>query len=382
MPRPGVGDRRGHPTKSINASPLGERTDGQGDIVNARVVAADELTAAELALWAAIHRDVPSLASPYFSPTFSAIVASVRSDVRVAVLEASGRPLGFFPFQRGPLGAGRPVGAILSDYQGVIAAPDVAYDAKALLRDSGLKTWEFNHLVADQVAFEPFQHARYESQQIDLRNGYPAYVAGVQAAHGQWFKELQRKARKLERENGALTFVHHSDDPAALEILLQWKADQYDRTGTVNILEQDWVREVLRRVHEAQSAEFQGLLSLILAGDRPVAAHLGMRSGRTLHYWFPAYDPAVARCSPGLVLLLRIAESAELAGVETFDLGTGDYDYKGRLANRVAVVAAGTIETVSLAATAARIRRTAKGLIRDMGIAPRIRRAARRLRSR
>ena len=207
-------------------------------------------------------------------------------------------------------------------------------------------------------------------------------MAGVEDAHGPWLRELRRKGRKLERENGELSFQHHSDDPAALETLLGWKSEQYARTGTVNVLKHDWVREVLRKVHEAQSAEFQGVLSVLLADGQPVAAHLGMRSGSTLHYWFPSYDPAVGRCSPGLLLLLRLAESAQLAGVETFDLGTGDYDYKRRLSNRVDVLAKGTVDTPSLRAAAVRMRRKAKSLIRQTGIAPRVRLLARTLRSR
>jgi CelD/BcsL family acetyltransferase involved in cellulose biosynthesis len=347
----------------------------------ARVVPPDALSESELDRWSVLHRDVPSLASPYFSPMFTSIIGSVRTDVRVAVLEVDGQTCGFFPFQLGTLGAGWPVGAMLSDYQGVIAAPDAPYDARALIRDSGLKTWEFDHLIAAQKPFEPFQQSRWESQQIDLRNGFESYIAGVEQAHGPWLQQLRRKGRKLERENGELSFQHHSDDPVALETLLRWKSEQYTRTGTVNVLKHDWVREVLRKVHEIQSAEFQGVLSLLLADGRPVAAHLGMRSRSTLHYWFPSYDPALARCSPGLLLLLRLAESAERVGVETFDLGTGDYDYKRRLSNRADVLAKGTVDTPSLRAAAVRLRRSAKSLIRQTGIAPRVRLLAQTLRS-
>jgi CelD/BcsL family acetyltransferase involved in cellulose biosynthesis len=361
---------------------LGDRADDEGEGMIARVVSPDALSEAEVAQWSALHRDLPSLASPYFSPAFASVIASVRSDVRVAVLEADGQTFGFFPFQRGTLGAGWPVGAMLSDYHGVIAEPDAAYDARALIRASGLKTWEFNHLVAAQTAFEPFQHSLWDSQQIDLRSGYERYLAGVESAHGPWLRELRRKARKLEREGGELTFQHHTDDSAALETLFRWKSDQFTRTGTVDLLKHDWIRDVLRKVHATQGAGFQGVLSLLLAGEQPVAAHLGLRSAGALHYWFPAYDPDFARCSPGLVLLLRLAESAALAGVDTFDLGTGDYDYKRRLSNRVAVVARGAVETPSLRAAAVRVRRTAKSLIRQTGVAPRIRVLARVLRSR
>ena len=344
----------------------------------ARVVRADALTPEELTCWAAIRQGVPSLASPYFSPIFTSIIASAHEDVRVTILEDNGEPVGFFPFQRGRFGTGLPVGTILSDFHGAVVAPDVPWDAQAMIRASGLKLWEFHHLLTSQAAFEPFHHILRDSMQIDLEAGFETYLADVEAAHGHSMRHLRRKTRKLEREHGLLSFVHHDADPAALETLVNWKADQYTKTGTVNILEHRWVRDVLGRVHATQSEDFQGLLSFILAEGRPVAAHLGMRSAGALHYWFPAYDPEFAPYSPGLILLLKLAEASRAAGVDTVDLGTGDYEFKRMLMNRVVVLAEGAVETPSAIAKAVRARRTAKTLIRRTGVAPSLRRIARR----
>jgi CelD/BcsL family acetyltransferase involved in cellulose biosynthesis len=354
------------------------RSDEGRDLVT-RVVHADALTPEEVTCWSAIRQSVPSLASAYFSPIFTSIVASARTDVRVAILEDREQPVGFFPFQRGRFGTGRPVGTILSDLHGAVVAPDVSLDAQALIGASGLKLWEFHHLLASQAAFEPFHQVRRDSMQIDLEAGFETYLGGVEAAHGHSMRHLRRKTRKLEREHGLLSFVHHDGDSAALEKLFEWKADQYTKTGTVNILEQRWVRDVLRQVHATQSDDFRGLLSFLLAEGRPVAAHLGMRSAGALHYWFPAYDPEFASYSPGLILLLKLAEASRAAGVDTIDLGTGDYEFKRMLMNRVVVVAEGAVETRSAIAKAIRVRRTAKALIRRAGVAPSLRRIARRV---
>jgi CelD/BcsL family acetyltransferase involved in cellulose biosynthesis len=110
-----------------------------------------------------------------------------------------------------------------------------------------------------------------------------------------------------------------------------------------------------------------------------VAVHLGLRSGPVCHSWFPAYDPRFAAYSPGLILLLRLAESAPQAGITTIDLGSGGYEFKRTLANRSVATAAGAVELPSLAAAAGRSRRLAKSLVRRATIAPRIRRLARSL---
>jgi len=344
-----------------------------------RVVPAGSLSTRELARWSEIQRTVPSLASPFFAPEFTSIVAAARDDVSVAVLEVDQRVEGFFPFQRGRLGMGLPVGSILSDYHGVVLPDQTNLDARALIRSCGLTTWEFHHVVDSQPAFAPFHRVHAESMQIDLDDGFEPYLQWVQRNHGHSITHLRRKTRKLEREHGTIRFTAHTDDPAVLATMLRWKSAQYTKTGAVDILKQHWIRDVLGLVHRTQSDGFAGLLSIISADEQPVAVHLGLRSGPVCHSWFPAYDPRFAAYSPGLILLLRLAESAPQAGITTIDLGSGGYEFKRTLTNRSVMTAAGAVELPSLAAAAARSRRLAKSLVRRTTIAPRIRRVARSL---
>lgn len=345
----------------------------------ARVVPAGCLSTEELARWTQIQQSVPSLSSPFFSPTFTSVVAATRDDVRVAVMEENGQLLGFFPFQRGRLGSGRPVGSILSDYHGAVVPDDASWDAKALIRVCGLKTWEFHTLVTSQSPFESFHHGRNDSKQIDLSGGFDAYMHGLQQTHGSTITKLRRKVRKLEREYGPLRFEYHTDDPAALAMLFRWKSDQYIRTGAVEILKRQWIREVLRLAQTTQTDGFAGILSVIFAGERPVAAHLGIRSSCVCHSWFPAYDSEFAPYSPGLILMLKLAEAAQQANIKMIDLGTGDYWFKSLLMNRVVSLAEGSVEVRSVAAGVARTRRAARSLVRRTAMAPRLRRLARRL---
>ena len=344
-----------------------------------RVVPGGSLSEVELARWSEIRQGAPSLASPFFSPIFTSIVAACRDDVRVGILEEDGEPTGFFPFQRGRFGLGCPVGSLLSDCHGVITPEHVSWDARALIRACGLNTWNFDHLVASQAPFEPFHRSTEWSKQIDLSNGFDAYIQAVQHDHGPTLARLRGKTRKLEREHGTLCFTPHTDDPTALAMLLRWKSDQYTRTGASDVAGRPWVREVLRRVHAAQADDFAGQLSLLTAAGRPIAAHLGVRSASLCHSWFPAYDPAFAQYSPGLILLLKLAEAAHEVDIALIDLGKGDYRYKLMLTNRGFALAEGSVESPSLATALARSRRTGKALIRRTNIAPRLRRLGRGL---
>jgi CelD/BcsL family acetyltransferase involved in cellulose biosynthesis len=240
-----------------------------------------------------------------------------------------------------------------------------------------LKTWEFHQLVAAQSSFEPFHHLVCESMQIDLSAGFDAYLEGIQQNHGTRLKRLRTNTRKLEREHGPLRLVAHTDDPAALAMLLRWKSEQYTRTGAVEILKHEWIREVLRLAHTTQTAGFAGSLSCLFAESRPVAALFAIRSADVCHCWFQAYDPEFAQYSPGLILLLKLAEGARQADIRVLDLGVGDYGFKRMLMNRSVALAQGSIEVPSIATGAARTRRAAKSVIRRTAMAPKLRRLAR-----
>jgi CelD/BcsL family acetyltransferase involved in cellulose biosynthesis len=347
-----------------------------------QVVPARSLTSEQVARWSRIQASEPALASPFFRPEFTSIVGAARDDVYVGVLEQDAETVGFFPFHRARSGAGRPVGWKISDYQGVIAQRGAEWDAKELIRACGLKTWEFDHVIPAQPEFEPFGRVQGQSPFMDLSRGFEAYLRERRDAGVGEIGAARRKMRKLAREHGDLRFEPHAAAPEALATLLHWKQQQYLSTGVSDTLAQTWIRHVLERVHARQEESFAGLLSLLFAGDRIVAAHLGLRSASVWHYWFPAYDPALARYSPGIALLLKMAEHAPSVALGTIDLGRGDERYKGSLMSGAVPLLEGRVELPSLAAAMWRVRRGARALIRRTSVARPARRALRRVRGR
>src|SRR2546430_5755932 len=98
------------------------------------VICGRELSEQLSQTWSQIQQADASLGSPYFCPQFTRSVAAVRNDVFVGVMEEAGRAIGFFPFQKGRLKMGRPVGGALSDFHGVIADANAEWDAGDLIR--------------------------------------------------------------------------------------------------------------------------------------------------------------------------------------------------------------------------------------------------------
>jgi CelD/BcsL family acetyltransferase involved in cellulose biosynthesis len=311
------------------------------------VIDMEGLDAGLVAAWRSIQEREPRFESPYFCPEFTQAVGSVRDDVRVVVIENDGRPAGFFPHQRAAWGRASPVGGALSDYHGVIAAPQAEWSAVELMRAAGLSVWSFDHLVDPAGRFAPYVTASATSPQIDLEN-MPK------------LQEIARKARKLAREVGELSFSLHAPGSGALERVVEWKSEQYRRTGLTDAFGVRWTGELLRRLMGIEAAGFAGACSVLRAGDEIVAVHAGMRSRGVLHWWFPTYDARYAAYSPGIILLLRIAEAAAALGIGKIDLGKGDARYKRSLMTGAAPLREGFVELPSLAATARRLRRLAE----------------------
>ena len=82
---------------------------------------------------------------------------------------------------------------------------------------------------------------------------------------------------------------------------------------------------------------------MLYADGAPVAGHLGLRQGSVIAAWFPAYDTAFRRYSPGLLQHLAMAHDAAADGVEVIDLGRGDKTYKDELKTREITVAEGRV---------------------------------------
>jgi CelD/BcsL family acetyltransferase involved in cellulose biosynthesis len=313
------------------------------NVVNGR-----DLTASHVAAWEELRISNPNLRSPYFSPSFTRLVAAVRTDVRVAIIGGSSDPTAFFPFQVGPWRRGRPVGGALSDYHGLIASQDYALAIPELIADSGLAEWGFDHVPADQEAFAPYATSRSYSPYMDLELGYAAYCEQVRANGSKQVNKVGTLQRKLEREQGSLRFVMDSTDGHLLARLMALKSEQYRESGIADAFAHDWIPKLLAAIHATREDDFAGILSALYLGEEPIALHFGMRSKDVLHYWFPAYLPDYAKFSPGLILLLQMAEAAPACGIRQIDLGKGSTLYKQRLMSGKTELLEGSINTPSL----------------------------------
>jgi CelD/BcsL family acetyltransferase involved in cellulose biosynthesis len=284
------------------------------------------MTAAHWQSWTQFQSADRAVENPFFSPEFTHGIAAVRPDVEIAVIRNDGEIAGFLPLQRDGRHS-HPVCGRLSEFHGVIARQGADWSPSDLVKACGLASWRFDHLPDAQTQFAQFIWGHKPSPYMDLGAGFAAYRE-LQRKAGSTLSQTERKARKLEREVGPLRLEWHTGARDVMDSLIAWKTAQYQRTKRLAIFRHAWVGNMLRELQSIKSPTFQAPMSALYAGDKLLAVHQGITSPTVLHIWFPAYSIEFESYSPGLVLLLKLAEAAAGRGIRRVDFGPGEERYK------------------------------------------------------
>ena len=279
-------------------------------------------------LWKGFCREQSLYNSPFYWPQFTAAVAEAREDVRVAILERKGEIIGFLPFHLTNSGTGKPIGGELNDYQGPILAPRAQISPAELLQAAGISSYDYNHLPSEFSALAVDAHSHSISPQMDLSEGYEAFVGRKDSRWTKAKREIRRRTRKTENDIGPIRFEYHTADSDTFERHTAMKNALYARAGTRFRIQDDWIGRVLELLRHTHDDEFSGVMTTLHAGERLLASHFGLRTRNTWHWWFPAYDLEAYKLGPGINLVDQCAMAAPGKGVSLIDFGRGDGAFK------------------------------------------------------
>ena len=284
----------------------------------------DSLTADERAQWNAWSAADPDLASPYFRVEFAEIAGRVSPDCALAVFYRDGEVVGYFPYQRRG-GAIQPIGAPMNDYHGVIgpkgATPDLAEVARLL----GGNRFSVNGWVGAALGGVKGESFRTT---IPEEGGYDAWYAARRQAFGKYFKDKERARRSLAAEFGAVEVQIGLRDGVLLDELIALKREQYRRTARHDVFACGWTRDLLHALMAAEHEDFGASIAVLRAGGKVAAMEYSLHAGQRFHFWFPVYVPALARCSPGIMLSMETIRLGSERGYRDFDYGFGGEAYK------------------------------------------------------
>jgi Protein involved in cellulose biosynthesis (CelD) len=309
-----------------------------------------ELDADDWQIWSDMVAANPRLTSPYFRPAYARMAAEVCPGAAVAVFRRGARTVGFFPYQT-RWGVVQPLSAPMSDYHGVISRPEETpglAEVADLMPGDRLK-------VPAWVGPAEAGHPREMMMSTLPEAGFDDWYDGQRLTFGKYFKDKERARRSMEAELGPLRVEIGMKDPALLDHLIELKREQYRRSRMHDIFACGWTRDLLLRLMQAPDGDVSGSLAALWAGDRLCALEYSMHAGQHYHFWFPAYEPSLARCSPGILLTLDTMKQASDQGYRVFDFGFGGETYKKYFCNtsmdvREAVIRKPSLNNAAVAA--------------------------------
>lgn len=295
------------------------------------VIRPGDIGTAEAELWRKFQHSTPEALNPFLSLTYAQTVGRYRANARVAVVEDGQEIVAFFPFELAARHVGMPIGFPMNNLQGFISC-GLPVDARQVVKRAHLRGWRFDAVPVDQHAFAPFHYegTTEPCPVIDLTNGDLSHIS------------TRRKARRaLEREFGTVSLEWNNAEPAYVDQMIELKSRKY--YGTTRLFSDPTARSIVKDLAVSNGEDCSGVVSVLRAGERPVAIHFGLLGPRSLVGWFMAYDLELSRFAPGQMLWHPIAKAAEERGISQIDLGPGLEAYKFGLSNSSYMVAGGAI---------------------------------------
>lgn len=292
----------------------------------------DRLSEAELSAWRALHALQGSQRWAFQSVGFSTAVHQTLAPVRVALLWQGNELAGVLPMQRQPgrwgrLGLYEPVGGLMADYTGLVAAEGLRTSWPVLLAGARVPCLYFTHLDEHQLGYGlSGGQARVGLRTRIHAEGGAAHWAWLRTKDKKLVDDTERRERKLQRDHGEVSFVMDSPNPEQdLQTLIELKNAQYRRTSADSgPLLEPCNQRLLAYLLAHPSDGCRACMSVLKAGDQWVSGHFGLQSGATLHDWFPAYDERYAAYSPGRILYKYRILHADRSGIALIDRGEGD----------------------------------------------------------
>jgi CelD/BcsL family acetyltransferase involved in cellulose biosynthesis len=236
-------------------------------------------------------------------------------------------------------------GVDLTDYLGPICATQdreqVADQLVAWLSQTDVEWDEFDaHNMPVPFGFAEFLVERVDraglpftleqeetSAVLLLPNDWDDYLRGLDSKDRH---ELRRKRRRIEREHPDAVVRTASKDTLDqdLKMFVEMHRGAEDHKGHFMKPE---IATFFDRVARAFAPLGWLRIHLLEVGERPVASTFSFELDGTFYLYNSAYEPDVARLSPGFVLVSELVKNCLERGLERFDFLRGPERYKYQL---------------------------------------------------
>jgi CelD/BcsL family acetyltransferase involved in cellulose biosynthesis len=187
--------------------------------------------------------------------------------------------------------------------------------------------------IRNPLSLLPGRNSSSSAWRADLIADGETFVNGLMSSESR--KKLRHKERKLA-EVGPITYEEAASPGRAAQVLAAFLAQKKARFAAIGVSNPFEDPAAIRFLEDAavKALEFGPPAPVSLfsmnAGERIIAVFGGVIHAGRFSGMFTSFDPdpAVARYSPGDLLLMNLVKMMSARGLQTFDLGAGDAAYK------------------------------------------------------
>jgi CelD/BcsL family acetyltransferase involved in cellulose biosynthesis len=308
-------------------------------IDNISVLSAAQLQDADWRAWSELQQRHACFEPPSFRPEYAKALVPLRPYLRIAVGSSNGRNVAFLPFVVDSRRHAYPIGQWLMSFQGIVHDPRYEIEARAWLEATGVRQFRFDRLVTLQAGFSDNILSIAPSPVIDLRRGYAGYLEDLKNRGSGLVKRLEQKRRHAARALASVEFADEALFPDSLELLIAWRRQRNREILAADFLAVPWVTQFMEVLCQQRRELFRGRLFVLRFGNHPVAALLGMQSGKVFECVVTAFNHQYSHYSPGLLLFHLLASEAEHYGIKRIHLTRGTEHFKERFENTEVTVA-------------------------------------------
>jgi CelD/BcsL family acetyltransferase involved in cellulose biosynthesis len=183
-----------------------------------------------------------------------------------------------------------------------------------------------NPLVSHWLGLE----ARISGWQRLLPQDWETYLSELSPSMRD---KIGKSRRRFGRADGSLItrIAEPSEAARLLPLLSAWQAERMSDKGRDYELDDPAIADFYTRLVESGVETGDVMMMALAAEGQPIAINYGFREGSRVVYLrvgntFGKWSPF----APGILATKAILKEALATGVETFDFGAGDYEYKWR----------------------------------------------------
>lgn len=299
--------------------------------------------------WLALSRE--ATISPYQSYAFMSawLDTAGRADgvepLIIVARDAGGRPHALFPFcvLDKKIRIAMFMGGRESNFNLPLLRPCANFDGarlRAVLTEAARRAPQRPDLY--YLRNQPRRFETFENPLVDdnaLKSASFAYgttlPATAEAFAARFSSDTRKKLRRKEArlaESGAVVYDHHAKGASGAEIvdaLIRQKSERFAIGSTFSRCNLPKLLHSLRDTPEDGGVELHALR----VGGRIVATYAGVTRGGRFSAMLNSFDQdeAIARCSPGDLLLHALMRNLVSRGMTHFDLGAGEARYKSQV---------------------------------------------------